>query len=595
MKPMRGLKDRGSMLLLVLGLALHGCRDVRSVTEPEPPPVPGEEGGLLPRGVYEFRVTGLGTPEGTYSSVTRVTPPPELGAGAAASVVGPVGGLSFELASVSSFIHGERGQDGHRYVALTYRVRSDGAPMTNAALVPVTGTGTIAGTPWLTLKRFDGSDADAALAERIVPTGAVTLGEDLALRAIRPDVLQVFEEAEITALTVGGVISGFFPYGFMIRSAEGNFGRTVRQAADADDYAGSVTLAYRFPLGAANADDPFGFTFRMAVVVDGTTRLTESIEEGADTAAVRRLRERAAAIGATETTVLAGSRVVALDVTNYPGQRQICTVRTAGPAGSPVTTITAPGPYGRLLLLAPGESLDPCAPEFRGGVRGRPATGVQFPVQVVAVDIYGNLKTGVTETVRLEQQVGGPPATFGAATALVAGSATLNVTYADYGLSRLKATARRNQGARDTPVMGVVRTWTAGAETTAWQTGANWSPAAPPMSQDSVLIPAGPAHMPVLAQHVTVRRIEVQNTATISIGPFNLTAQSDVITGLSGGIQGSTGLLVLAGSPSSVAGRLPRTRVTGRYTLIGNTTVQAPFQSYGGLLRTSSFRLRVDN
>jgi hypothetical protein len=565
------------------------------VTEPEPPPVPGEEeGGLLPRGVYEFRVTGLGTPDGAYSSVTQVTPPPALGAGAAASVVGPVGGLSFELASVSSFIHGERGQDGHRYVALTYRVRSDGAPITNAALVPVTGTGTFAGTPWLTLKRFDGSDADAALAERIVPTGAVTLGEDLALRAIRPDVLQVFEEAEITALTIGGVISEFFPYGFMIRSAEGNFGRTVRQAADADDYAGSVTLAYRFPLGAANAEDPFGFTFRMAVVVDGVTRLTESIEEGADTAAVRRLRERATAIGAAQTTVLAGSRVAAADVTNYPGQRQICTVRTAGAAGSPVTLITAPGPYGRLLLLAPGEALDPCAPEFRGGVRGRPATGVQFPVQVVAMDLYGNRKTGVTETVRLEQQAGGPPAAFGAATAMVAGSATLNVTYADYGLSQLTATARRTRGSRATPVIGVVRTWTAGAETGDWHTGANWSPAAPPMSADSVLVPAGPAHMPQLAQNVTVRGIEVQNTATLSIGAFILTAHSDVITGLTGGILGYPGTVVLAGSTGSVRGRLPRTRVTGRYTLIGNTTVQGTVQSWGGLLRNNGFRLRVD-
>ena len=152
----------------------------------------------------------------------------------------------------------------------------------------------------------------------------------------------MFSEAELAAITPPAGVTNLFPYGFVVRNKNTNVNRTLPSAAaDANQYDGVLTVAYRIPLQDTKANDVFTLTFQAVAVEDTETRLTESIEESQDTGAVRRLRDRATSLGATMVTVLDGSPVVDPAVSDYPGQRQICGTRTAGipaifdPAGAP--------------------------------------------------------------------------------------------------------------------------------------------------------------------------------------------------------------------------------------------------------------------
>jgi hypothetical protein len=458
------------------------------------------------------------------------------------------------------------------------------------------GTGSsIGGTPINVLRKFDNTNADPAIAPSIVPTGAVTLGSDLTtMLAPYPDVLQVYTEAEVGAITLPAGVTSVFPYGFVVRNRNSNSTRTLPSAAaDPNQYDGLMTVAFRVPMQPSAASDVFTLSFQAVAISVSDVAMTESIEESQDTAAVRRLRDRATALGATLVTVLNGSPAMDPAVPDYPGQRQICSPRTAGTAASPTNTIVSPAGYSRLLILLPGEVVNSCSPYFRSGTASRPATNVPFLVTVNAMDRYGNVKTAQADTVHLLES--GPPATFGAAAALVSGSASQTVTYSDYGSSMLTATGRRLTGTQAVTVAGVTRTWTAGAGTTDWFTNNNWSPAAVPMALDSVLVPVAAPLDPSLAANVQIGGVTVEDGAIIALNAFDMNASANVAAGLTGGITNTSGRLFLSGVARTVQGKLPVLRVTGTYSLTGNVTSRAPVQVDAGRLTVSALRLQVDS
>jgi hypothetical protein len=162
------------------------------------------------------------------------------------------------------------------------------------------------------------------------------------------------------------------------------------------------------------------------------------------------------------------------------------------------------------------------------------------------------------------------------------------------GTIQITATGGGVSGTATLQVLGMTRVWE-GTVSTDWSVGGNWAGGIVPVSADSVLIPnpaAGP-HYPVLVDNRQVAGVTVGNGATISIGPFDLTATGNVFTGLSGGIDGSSGRVVLAGSARTVQGLLPRVRVPGTYTLTGNLTLRAPLQVDLGRITSSSFRIQA--
>jgi hypothetical protein len=573
--------------VLVLAAILGGCRD--APLSP-PPPIP-DPGAPLPVGVYRLAISGLGTGQMTSSIVPA---PPEDGDANRSLTTVLSASITFEQISAQAFVEGTRSGGGQRYTSFTYRVRNGtGAPLNNLTILLVGRAGTISGTALSSLKRFDGSAADPSIATKVVPTGAVALWSDQIRLESYPDVIQALTEAEVAAITPPAGVTNIFPVGYVVRHRTSTSTRTLPAAASNDQFDGLLTLSFRLPLQSSPSLDVHSFFFEIMAVTDTEPRMTESIEEGQDTAAVRRLRERAASLGATTVTVLNGSTVISAGIPDYPGQRQICNARTAGTAASPVTNIVSPAGYAGLMLLTAGESVSSCGAYFRTGTPSRPATNVPFTVTLKAVDRYGNVLTGQADSVHLEQA--GVAATYGPAALLASGSATQQVTYPAYGSGILEGVGHRLRGQIPILVAGVSRTWTAGASTTDWHTNGNWSPAAVPMAFDSVIIPSAMPFYPVIASSVTIQGVDMASGATLMLNGFNLTANADVATAdTTAGVSSTTGTLVLGGAANTVRGRLPRVLVTGSYTMSGNLKAVAPQYTDAGMLLNPGHIIRID-
>jgi hypothetical protein len=602
---MNRLLPRAALLLFLVPAV--GCTDravqpIAPDEEEETLPDPPESARVL--GLVEVTLTGIGTEEMTGSAVTLdIEDLTSSGDMVSASLdtlpTGSAGGLQLEIVSSSSFTEGVRGQGGHRYLNATFRVRNAAGNGTaysvsrnNVTFIAVSTNSTIAGTPFNTMLRFDGSAASQAIAQTVVPAGAAYLDSELGLQSPYPDVLQVFSEGELAAMEVRpGIITNRFPYGFVVRNPDRPNDRMLPANPGPNQFDGLVNFAFRVPLqphdpGTGNGlqKDPFTISVILLAVEDSETRLTESIEEHSPEARAR-IQARVTALGATTVSVLNGS-----PSTGYPGLRRLCSVRTAGTNDTPLRYINAEAGYTRLVLLMPGQSLNSCDPNFVTGTPGRPATNVAFPVSVNAMDRYGNVKTTIADTVGLTSDL---PYSTPAPIHLVNGQRTIDITFPNYGNGTLGAVGRRISGETGINVYGVTRTWT-GATSTTWATATNWSQNAAPMNQDSVIIPqAGITNFPVLTGNVTIRGVTVHNGATLNLGSFNLTALANVSTGLSGGISSSVGSLFLSGTASLVEGVVPRLRVTGTYSLSGNVTAVAPLRVETGRMRNGSYRLRV--
>jgi hypothetical protein len=565
--------------LLLAGLTA-ACSDHPAAPEPEEP-VAGAP--MLPLGVYRIEVTGIGS--GEMSSTVSAEPG---GAPAGSLLLTPVGPLVFEPVSSNSFTEGTRAGGGQRYVTFTYRVRNASASLLqNVTVLMVSKANTIAGTPLSSLRRFDGTTANPAIAATIVPTGATAIGRDLvSMEPIYADVIQAYTEAEVAEITKPSGVTGIFPYGYVVRNAGASDHRDLPAAAsDPNRFDGVLTLSFRVPLQPTSAQDVFSLFFEVLAVTDPVLRVTESIEE--QTVGGRAAVTAAAfAMGATTVTVLAGS-----PSTGLPGQRQLCAVRTAGTAAAPVDSITRPGAFTRLAIYAAGESVDPCAAGFRSGVPARVGVGTSAAITVRAMDRYGNVLTSAVDSVTFTNPNGTAAA---ARTALSAGTAVIPLTYASYGTRNLTAVGRRLRTPFDVAVVPISRTWT-GTISSDWSVGGNWAQGHPPEVQDTAVIPTGTANSPLLMAAVTVARVDVTDGATLSLGAYALSVSRDVITGQgSGGITGTTGRVRLTGSTGMVAGRLPEVDVVGSYTQSGNLLLKAPaLVDLGGGLTSAGWLTEV--
>ncbi len=583
-----------SIPIIALLAALAACEDAPTApVQPGPGPSPAP----VPVGVYEVSMTGIGGPSpSSTASAVHIAPD---GTRRGLSVAGS--GVAIEQISASSFIDGARNQNGQRYISFTYRVRNGtGAPLTNLTLVPVMRSVTVPGTPYSLVKRFDATDVPATVAPKIVPTGAVALGEDGLMRSLYPDALQVFTEAEVAAVPLPAGVTGIFPYGFVVRNPSTPSSRTLPAMTGPNDYAGVVTLTFRLPLQSASTTDVFSVVAQFLAIQDTETRMTESIEESQDTAGVRRLKERAAALGATTVTVLPGSPAQSPFVADYPGQRTICTVRTAGSSASPVTFITAPAGYSRLGIYRSGETLDACGANFTAGTAENAHYGMPYTVTLRSMDRYGNLATLTPDTVTLTSTDG--TATMPASGGLAAGAVVSVPTYITYGNSMLYARGRRLMSQAAMTVWGMTRTWT-GNVNTIWETNGDWVENMTTGVQDSVIVPGDRPNYPTLVQNKTIAGLTMTDGSTVqpfvNLGSFDLTVNGSVSLGNNGTLPGN-GRLLLAGPPGSTIGGglsnfdVRNMRVLGTYSITGNVNVTGGrIVVQGGRLRNERHRIRV--
>jgi alpha-tubulin suppressor-like RCC1 family protein len=150
----------------------------------------------------------------------------------------------------------------------------------------------------------------------------------------------VLTEAELTPLQAKahpGV--ELFPWGFVVRHATDANTRTLAPSPGPDQYDGVVTFAFKLPLQASPAEDPFTVSAVFLAVDDGETKITQSLEEQTPAGEAAFLA-RAEALGATTKTVLPGAG-------SYWGEakstRTVCSVRTAGPRAAPAGFLVREG------------------------------------------------------------------------------------------------------------------------------------------------------------------------------------------------------------------------------------------------------------
>jgi hypothetical protein len=586
-----------SVTVVTLLSALAACADHPAGPPLQPEPTPSAP---LPLGVYEITLSGLdGTGPGApnASKVVPIAGGPSLAMNPVAS------GLALEEVSIASFSEGTVEEGGQRYISAVFRVRNlTGGPLTNLTVIPATTASTLSGTPFTEVLLRNGAAANPAIAQTLVPGGAVFLGHDTRMRSSHPDVLQVFTEAEVAAIVPPAGVTGLFPYGFVVSNPASAVSRTLPNGTGPNDWGGVVTFAFRYPLQPGGpTEDPFSVTFHVVMVQDTETRMTESIEERQDTAGVRRARERATALGATTVTVLAGSPAADPFVTDYPGQRQICSVRTAGTPALPFTYITQPALYTELAIYRPGQALDPCAPNYTTGDPTPAHYGMTYTVALRAMDRYGNVRPLPADTVTLTSS--DATADMPPPGALVNGVRNRALTYTTYGPSTLYATGRRMRGSSPVSMNGMTRTWDGDIDTN-WLTDGDWVQNHHPGARDSVIIPGDRPNYPVLVANTSTYGVTMTPGVTvqplIDLGPFDLTVGGDVELGTTGTFAG-TGRLILEGGSNTIGGgtsnfdvRNLRITEPGRYSVTSNVNVTGGrIVVQGGRLRNERQRVRV--
>jgi len=334
----------------LLPLLLIACREQPSAPVQQRVPIAG------PPGLMEITITGIGTPQ-QKASVRSVS------AGQAATVAGDEaqgvfsrgariildgrlstlpdtsttvnGKVELSPVSTASFTWGTRTGGGYRYVSATYKVRnaSDdsvayGDARTNLTFIAVNTTGTLSGTAISALRRFDGSPVAAGVETTVLPTGWADLSSTATLTTRSADILQVYSEAEVADLTRPAGVNSILPYGFVVSNPSTSASRTLSANPGASQFDGLVTFAFKVPLQTTAADDPFTITMTFLPVDDNQTVVTQSFEE-ADATSVSNAAARASALTNAPLRSLVSTAVGASAATF------VCTVRTAGTAGSP--------------------------------------------------------------------------------------------------------------------------------------------------------------------------------------------------------------------------------------------------------------------
>jgi hypothetical protein len=242
------------------------------------------------------------------------------------------------------------------------------------------------------------------------------------------------------------------------------------------------------------------------------------------------------------------------------------------------------------------------------------STAVEYPNGYVDVTGNTSVRSGLTRQLTatvydyLGNIVAAPgPITWGTADPLLA---TVSSTGLLKGLraGTVEVTASTSDAEGPIPsrdyqetVRPIRRLWTGAAGTTDWFTGANWLPdSIVPVPADTALVvdSVGATVFPVLTANASIGGVEVDDVTpggtipTINLAAFNLTASGDVFTTNSSSISSSPGQLVLTGVARTMRGLLPRTNVTGTYSLNGNATIAQRIQVQGGRITSTSFRLQ---
>src|SRR5579862_1448630 len=258
-------------------LLLAACHDAPLIPAAHRPSDPQR----TPLGVIQITFSNLGGPS-AGAATARVRP---LDFSAPDGSNGS-GGIQLAPVSTGTFTVGKRGAGGMRYFYATYQVRNANTsgtayttPRTNLTFLAAATASTIGGTAISQLFRFDGSAANTSIASQITPTGMVYQNGGAGFVSAKADVLQATAETEIVHLATPAGVTTLFPYGFVTSNPNTPTSRTLPANPAVGQFDGLVTFAFKYPLQATAADDPYTMSAVFLALDDGETRVTQSLEE----------------------------------------------------------------------------------------------------------------------------------------------------------------------------------------------------------------------------------------------------------------------------------------------------------------------------
>jgi hypothetical protein len=339
-----------SMLGVLLGAAVLGTLTLGACGG-SPDSTASTEGSGAPAptahslGRIRISVSGLDGTTPTASAENLDAPSPAAGA-AQAHVLNPL--ICFLQIQSTPINSGAFNTGVEQYVSFTFKVRnaqgvtdtSCGTGIANAGLDNVTLVGLvepglgISGTPFISLKGFDGSDVPASIAATIRPTHGMVfnpLSDAVEVQA-GSESLQVFGENQIAGIPIDpedAAGSYLVPYGFVVRNVDPALGRNLQSNPGAKEYDGQFTFAVKLPTPGEKRAAVYSFQYDLQALVDTQTRVTESVEEQ-NAVGDFDANLRALALGSTDVAVLGGSHAAATNSGD-----PVCTVRIAGTAAAP--------------------------------------------------------------------------------------------------------------------------------------------------------------------------------------------------------------------------------------------------------------------
>lgn len=192
--------------------------------------------------------------------------------------------------------------NGERYLAFTFQVRNAQGPtsytsgstsctantaypstLSNITLIGINEPSDIAGTPFASLKLFNGSAAPASQATSILPTHGMVFNAatNTVDAALGEESLQVYSEAQIGNIPIDPddqTGTYLLPYGYVVHNVNPALGRTLQSNPASGEYDGEFTFAVKLPVSNGSTSI-YSFQFDADAVVDSVTSVTESEDE----------------------------------------------------------------------------------------------------------------------------------------------------------------------------------------------------------------------------------------------------------------------------------------------------------------------------
>jgi uncharacterized delta-60 repeat protein len=335
-------KLRFAVISCLLGIAFMSCNTVSNLPQPTSTPNP-----IL--GVLEVHVDGGNGAEATASAKM-------MNASSSSRSITAVSdtGLSLSRREVSFIDVGNPGDlNAMRYVRATFELTNTSRRnFDNLSLVAISLAGNnLGGTAVGALADAQGVPISAyGVARAMMPShGMQTLRVGLGVNPETAD-LQFFTEAEAgtvqaqSAQLIPAIVGDVLQYGFVTHNFSGTRAIGASNCAGANCNKGVITLAYKMPLNASRASNPWAFTTYFVVTNQTENFISQSLEEQGRCTVTGQAQFSRSVTSNLKVRTLPGSSYHGINLESLTG------IRTAGSSLAPLASLPLPTALSPLSL-----------------------------------------------------------------------------------------------------------------------------------------------------------------------------------------------------------------------------------------------------